>query len=421
MNILSFKHIGVALMAAALFSACNDVVDVNYPDRYTNHGAPSITGIYDVQDTGHVSALSSGTLNQMLRIEGANLANVKKITFNGLEVDVRQVYAESGESFVKIPRKIPEHVTDTLVYETNEGKTALYFPVSIPHVELEGLSNEFALQGSEVQLNGDFFDLYNFNDTTDNSPVSITITNSEQGYSQKIHTDSCSETFTSIRIPKDCPDNSLITFRWKEMGKDMSKTVPYRMTSALLFGDLTGDLGWWNDWGKNLVTDGSKSGDPQSLGMSFLRIKGTFDSWSWNSTGIGCNWPSQDFTDHPENYVLKFEVCTNSSTPFADYGANGASGSQNGGYYFDFNTAGVSRHQWDPVSTGLRNTYSKWITVSIPLDKLCEVKQDDGTIKHVLPAQGSWAALEFVMQPNNNEGWTVDHSFGQFRIEPKNY
>ena len=29
--------------------------------------------------------------------------------------------------------------------------------------------------------------------------------------------------------------------------------------------------------------------------------------------------------------------------------------------------------------------------------------------------------MEFVMQPNNNEGWTVDHSFGQFRIEPKNY
>ena len=116
MNILSFKHIGVALMAAALFSACNDVVDVNYPDRYTNHGAPSITGIYDVQDTGHVTALTGGTLNQMLRIEGTNLANVKKITFNGLDVDVRQVYAESGESFVKIPRKIPEQVTDTLVY-----------------------------------------------------------------------------------------------------------------------------------------------------------------------------------------------------------------------------------------------------------------------------------------------------------------
>ena len=141
MNILSFKHIGVALLAAALFSACNDIVDINYPDRYTNHGAPSITGIYDVQDTGRISALSNGTLNQMLRIEGTNLANVKKITFNGLEVDVRQVYAESGESFVKIPRKIPEHVTDTLVYETNEGKTALYFPVSIPHVELEGLSD----------------------------------------------------------------------------------------------------------------------------------------------------------------------------------------------------------------------------------------------------------------------------------------
>lgn len=162
------------------------------------------------------------------------------------------------------------------------------------------------------------------------------------------------------------------------------------------------------------VKDGTKSGDPESLGFGFLRVKGTYDAWSWNSTGFGCNWKWFDASAHPENYVLKFEVCTNSSNPFNNYGDNGASGSKNGGYNFTLQVGGEGRCQFDPVSMGISNTYGKWVTVSIPLTDVLK----GGS----LPTEADqFIALEFVMQPNTADAWNVDHCFGQFRIEPKKY
>lgn len=86
-----------------------------------------------------------------------------------------------------------------------------------------------------------------------------------------------------------------------------------------------------------------------------------------NSTGFGCNWRWLDASAHPENYVVKFEVCTNSSNPFNNYGDNGASGSKNGGYNFTLQAGGNGRCQFDPVSMGISNTYGNWVTVSLPL------------------------------------------------------
>lgn len=411
---INIKNISLSAMAIIAFASCSDVVDYSVPDRTSNSGAPAISQIYDVQDTGYVAPLNGGVLNQMIHIKGQNLANAKKIRFNDVDVDVRQVYATTDEAWVKIPRVIPGVQNDILLYETDKGTTEINFPVSIPSVEIEGLKNEFALQGNQVQITSDYMDLYGFNDTTETSPAKVYIENVDAGYRKEIHCDSCSEKFTSIVIPEDCPDNSLIHFSWHEISGDKTVTIPYRMTDQLMFGDFTGDLGWWNDWGKGLVTDGTKSGDPESLGFSFLRVKGTYDAWSWNSTGFGCNWRWLDASAHPENYVLKFEVATNSSNPFNNYGDNGASGSKNGGYNLTLQAGGEGRCQFDPVSMGINNTYGKWITVSIPLTDVLK----GGS----LPTEADqYIALEFVMQPNTADAWNVDHCFGQFRIEPKKY
>lgn len=411
---INIKNISLSAMAILAFASCSDVVDYSVPDRTSNSGAPAISQIYDVQDTGYVAPLNGGVLNQMIHIKGQNLANAKKIRFNDVDVDVRQVYATTDEAWVKIPRVIPGVQNDILLYETDKGTTEINFPVSIPSVEIEGLKNEFALQGNQVQITSDYMDLYGFNDTTETSPAKVYIENVDAGYRKEIHCDSCSEKFTSIVIPEDCPDNSLIHFSWHEISGDKTATLPYRMTDQLMFGDFSGDLGWWNDWGKGLVTDGTKSGDPESLGFSFLRVKGTYDAWSWNSTGFGCNWRWLDASAHPENYVLKFEVATNSSNPFNNYGDNGASGSKNGGYNLTLQAGGEGRCQFDPVSMGINNTYGKWITVSIPLTDVLK----GGS----LPTEADqYIALEFVMQPNTADAWNVDHCFGQFRIEPKKY
>ena len=411
---INIKNISLSAMAILAFASCSDVVDYSVPDRTTNSGAPAISQIYDVQDTGYVVPLNGGVLNQMIHIKGQNLANAKKIRFNDVDVDVRQVYATTDEAWVKIPRVIPGVQNDILLYETDKGTTEINFPVSIPSVEIEGLKNEFALQGNQVQITSDYMDLYGFNDTTETSPAKVYIENVDAGYRKEIHCDSCSEKFTSIVIPKDCPDNSLIHFSWHEISGDKTVTLPYRMTNQLMFGNFNGDLGWWNDWGKGLVTDGTNSGDPESLGFGFLRVKGTYDAWSWNSTGFGCNWKWFDASAHPENYVLKFEVATNSSNPFNNYGDNGASGSKNGGYNFTLQAGGEGRCQFDPVSMGINNTYGKWVTVSIPLTDVLK----GGSLP---TAENQWIALEFVMQPNTADAWNVDHCFGQFRIEPKKY
>lgn len=411
---INIKNISLSAMAILAFASCSDVVDYSVPDRTTNSGAPAISQIYDVQDTGYVVPLNGGVLNQMIHIKGQNLANAKKIRFNDVDVDVRQVYATTDEAWVKIPRVIPGVQNDILLYETDKGTTEINFPVSIPSVEIEGLKNEFALQGNQVQITSDYMDLYGFNDTTETSPAKVYIENVDAGYRKEIHCDSCSEKFTSIVIPKDCPDNSLIHFSWHEISGDKTVTLPYRMTNQLMFGNFNGDLGWWNDWGKGLVTDGTNSGDPESLGFGFLRVKGTYDAWSWNSTGFGCNWKWFDASAHPENYVLKFEVATNSSNPFKNYGDNGASGSKNGGYNLTLQAGGEGRCQFDPVSMGINNTYGKWVTVSIPLTDVLK----GGSLP---TAENQWIALEFVMQPNTADAWNVDHCFGQFRIEPKKY
>lgn len=411
---INIKNISLSAMAILALASCSDVVDYSVPDRTSNSGAPAISQIYDVQDTGYVAPLNGGVLNQMIHIKGQNLANAKKIRFNDVDVDVRQVYATTDEAWVKIPRVIPGVQNDILLYETDKGTTEINFPVSIPSVEIEGLKNEFALQGNQVQITSDYMDLYGFNDTTETSPAKVYIENVDAGYRKEIHCDSCSEKFTSIVIPEDCPDNSLIHFSWHEISGDKTVTLPYRMTDQLMFGDFNGDLGWWNDWGKGLVTDGTKSGDPESLGFDFLRVKGTYDAWSWNSTGFGCNWKWFDASAHPENYVLKFEVATNSSNPFNNYGDNGASGSKNGGYNFTLQAGGEGRCQFDPVSMGINNTYGKWVTVSIPLTDVLK----GGSLP---TAEDQFVALEFVMQPNTADAWNVDHCFGQFRIEPKKY
>lgn len=411
---INIKNISLSAMAILAFASCSDVVDYSVPDRTSNSGAPAISQIYDVQDTGYVAPLNGGVLNQMIHIKGQNLANAKKIRFNDVDVDVRQVYATTDEAWVKIPRVIPGVQNDILLYETDKGTTEINFPVSIPSVEIEGLKNEFTLQGNQVQITSDYMDLYGFNDTTETSPAKVYIENVDAGYRKEIHCDSCSEKFTSIVIPEDCPDNSLIHFSWHEISGDKTVTLPYRMTDQLMFGNFNGDLGWWNDWGKGLVTDGTNSGDPESLGFGFLRVKGTYDAWSWNSTGFGCNWKWFDASAHPENYVLKFEVATNSSNPFKNYGDNGASGSKNGGYNLTLQAGGEGRCQFDPVSMGINNTYGKWVTVSIPLTDVLK----GGSLP---TAEDQFIALEFVMQPNTADAWNVDHCFGQFRIEPKKY
>ena len=276
MKAIYLKRAGIALMTVMAMASCSDVVDIPSYDPYSCDGAPVIEAIYDAQDVSETpQAITGGVLNQMIKIKGKNLSHVKSISFNGLEVDVRHAaYAERDFCNVTIPRKIPEEVTNKLVYTTEQGTVTVDFPVNIPNLQLDGLKNEFTLQGDKVQVMGDYFDLYGFSKDEELNTATITIHNDDLGYSEVIPTDSITETYMGILIPKDAPDNSLITFEWDGMDGRKTKTIPYRMSDQLMFSNMDGDLGWWNDWLKSQLTWGGNSGDPKCLGYQSAEKSG---------------------------------------------------------------------------------------------------------------------------------------------------
>ena len=100
--------------------------------------------------------------------------------------------------------------------------------------------------------------------------------------------------------------------------------------------------------------------------------------------------------------MFKFEVCNSASYPFYD--------SAEYGYLFSLN--GGTNYPWNPSSGMSFNTYGEWKTISIPLDKVAS---------NGVPAPGTWSNFVLVMQPNADGGWNVDHSFANFRIEPKDF
>lgn len=373
--------------------SCSDVVNYNddYEDIFAADGAPEINAIYDVSDTDSEMPLEGGKLNQMLRISGKNLSHVKEVTFNGITVDVSQIYATSANSYVKIPRQIPENVTNELVYTTELGTVRTQFEVSIPSLKLEGLANEFCEAGTSVQVKGEFFDLFGFG--AEGSNAHITIGGTE------LEIDSITENYMSIVIPEGTPDNTLINFSWKEVGDEIyTCDVPFRFSKYILMPDLN-SVGWWDSSVKQYITDGSRAGDPVSTFGNYFRIKGHFDQWGWNSFGGGSNWPDIDCRDDLDKYVFKFEVCSASNRPFYD--------SESWGYYFSINDG--ENYAWNPSAGMSFNTYNQWQTISIPLSLVASKG---------VPEPGAWSNFCMVLQPNTDGGWEVDHSFANFRVEP---
>lgn len=155
MNISSIKY--TLLMAAvSLFTACSDVVD--YDDNYTredkvaNAAAPSITAVYAVGDTAMATPITLGERNELVRITGKNLNNVKKITFNTVEADLSDVYTYSDGAVVRIPKQLSTEQVNKIEYTTDKGSTTFDFTVNFPSLSITGPVNEFVNAGSNEIL-----------------------------------------------------------------------------------------------------------------------------------------------------------------------------------------------------------------------------------------------------------------------------
>ena len=376
------------LFAAVSLAACQDVVDYNegYDDGMTSTGAPTISAIYDAEDREMTTPLTAGAFEDMLMLSGSNLSQVRKVMLNDIEVPLSEVYATAKAAYFPIPRQVPGEVNNRLYYETALGNTSYDFTVNVPRLQLRGLYNEFAAPGTSVKVDGAYFDLYGFGG--EDPTASIRMNGTE------LQVDSLTEQYMSVKLPADAPDNSQIVFSWTESDGPHTVSVPYRSTDAVLWNlSDPASCGLWA--GAELITDGSRDGDPEPTNGAYFRIKGSFGAWSWNNLPCGgCNVPAEAAAN-PDDYWFKFEVNSASGNPFYDSASAGYIIQLNSGWYV-----------WNPSAAGSFNTYGNWCTVRLNLSDVATNGLNAG-----------WNNLFWIMQPTAE--WNVDHSFANIRIEKK--
>ena len=386
----------IILSVCVLAAACNDIVtyDTDLPDRYSNSGAPVIEAVYDIQDDSLKTPLSEGALAQIIHIVGKNLANPQSVSFNGIDADLDKCYCENENSYILIPRVMPDAMNNTLVYKTAQGSASIDFEISVPELKLGGLANEFAHAGDTVRVAGDYFDLYGFG--VEGSDASITIGETP------VEIAAAGESGLYIVIPEGTPDKALITFSWNSIKLGpQTKKVPFRNTTYMFFRNFSTTGFWDASLADEVLTDGSGEGDPESPGYKFFRFKNSYASWSWNSLGMGDGWYYETPEDWATNWVFKFELWTNPAKPLPAYNA-----AANQGLFVQLN---LKFNVTLDLGGGALNTGGEWMTFSFPLS----------TVASEMPAFGDYWGFAFTIQPPTD--WDVDFAVANFRIEPENY
>lgn len=339
-----------------VFAACDDISqvdDVRSKSNIPNSGAPVITKIVmanDVQGT----PIESAAFTQVIRLEGQNLNGVKSIRFNDIEADMKEVYAKYDMALVKVPRQLPENITNLVYVTTEDGETTAPLKVTIPELKIQGLYCEYAQPGDTTYIQGNDYDLYGI--TAEDAVVMVG--------SAQASVIAASETELTVQIPHRAKMGDPITVKGSKMEKPV--TLDYGKAGVSNLFDF-------NDWpGYGAFTHASKyawaeknflyskftagKDDPKPLGSDgkYIRFKDKVDAWGWMVFWAGYIDLPTDVGANPENYEMRFEFWNDNKYPL------------NSTYRIIFGT-----YQWYPGGDGIAlNTKNQWKTIRIPLNEL---------------------------------------------------
>lgn len=381
----SIKHLLAACSVCCAITTtllgCNNIVD--YDKNYTpaeqiaNNGAPVIKAVYDVADKEQTTPITEGDINQMVRLVGSNLNNVKKITFNTVEADLKSVYTASTSAVVRIPSTLSMEHVNKIEYTTDQGTATFDFVVPFPKLTVSSLLCEFVNAGEWATVYGENFDIYQFGTV---SKVCID--------DKELAVDEVTATSMKVQIPAGTPDNSTITFRWTDdKGVVMTTEVPFRPTAALLYGDMS-DL--------SMSTDGPvKVSKEEADGIVSLHFTGSYDAWSWNTIDLSRNMIDQTIDD-VDDYVLKFEVKNATNFPLTE----------DTGLKFAVNWS--NDYGWNPGNGSGINTFGRWQTISLPLSPMAS--------KGIV-TPGTWMTMRIIFQPHAT--YEADFQLANFRFVRK--
>lgn len=371
------------LIGGLTFQSCNDNAD-----KYEmTDGVPEVFYIRLPAPETADSLIVQAFMDNTICLVGENLRSIKELWFNDQRALLNSSFITDNTLFVTIPKTIPTVVTNKIYMITKANDTIAYdFSVQVPEPYVARISCEYAHDGDEAILYGDYF----IDDP--NVPLSISMA----GNIPVTDIISIEKTQVKFRIPEGAQKGYMTVSSIYGTGR-----------SHFQFRD---DRGMILDW-DNLNADGGwrsgkiKSTDPEGISGNYVYFTGALsgeagsdwpeDDFSFNLWGAANGRPEGDLFDTaPEESILKFEV--NVTQPWA------ASALQmiftpwdtkdTNGYIAD---TSVPRGLWRPWQ-GLANGYTTdgWVTVAFPLS---EFKYTHDGSSSEMAGPGNYGGLTFYV------------------------
>lgn len=373
-----------AVASLSLFQACNQEMPGEY---IIAEGVPEVYYIRVPDPAAADSLIVAAYMDNTICLIGENLNSIKEIYFNDQQAILNNSFITKNTLFVNIPKTIPTNVTNKIYMIAAVGDTVEYdFGVLVPAPTVSSISCEYAHDGDEATLNGDYF----LDDP--NTPLSITM----GGNVPVTEITSISKKQVSFVIPEGAQKGYInVTSIY---GTSRSKFQFRDDRGMILDWDNTNANGGWR---AGVIRDG----DPvEGISGNYVYFNGSLSGEigaTWNEDGFSFNlWgtangrPEGDLFDTDiSSALLKFEVnvLTDWSscalqmifTPWATTGTNG--------YIAD---GATPRGLWYPWLDEGTYTTDGWVTVSFPLSNF---KYDhEGKSLEVAP-KGSYGGLTFFV------------------------
>lgn len=375
----------LTISAGFLAVSCEDQPDAFVPAE----GVPSVDFIrYADRDI----VITQAFMQEAVCLVGNNLRSINQLWFNDQEAVLNTSYITDNTLVVSVPKTKATVRTDKIYMITAAKDTVTYdFVVLAPAPVVKAMSNEYAKEGEEVTITGQYFI----------SPITIEF----QGAVIEEADMKLSETAATFKIPAGTqPGVVKVTTASGTTKAPFQYRDPRGLITNFDGGTDVVPQGW--NFKGEYKSEGGVDGNYVELkSANVLDESGAWnedykiDFWcgNWNgdpmSVTSGPGTPIcyvVDFTDF-KNMALKFEICIPKSNPWssgamqlifasADKAANDSWQNNTFVHSSASDPAGLDlcRGLWRPwEATGEFHTDDKWITVAVPFSEF--IYNSDGT------------------------------------------
>ena len=375
----------LTISAGFLAVSCEDQPDAFVPAE----GVPSVDFIrYADRDI----VITQAFMQEAVCLVGNNLRSINQLWFNDQEAVLNTSYITDNTLVVSVPKTKATVRTDKIYMITAAKDTVTYdFVVLAPAPVVKAMSNEYAKEGEEVTITGQYFI----------SPITIEF----QGAVVEEADMKLSETAVTFKIPAGTqPGVVKVTTASGTTKAPFQYRDPRGLITNFDGGTDVVPQGW--NFKGEYKSEGGVDGNYVELkSANVLDESGAWnedykiDFWcgNWNgdpmSVTSGPGTPIcyvVDFTDF-KNMALKFEICIPKSNPWssgamqlifasADKAANDSWQNNTFVHSSAGDPAGLDlcRGLWRPwEATGEFHTDDKWITVTVPFSEF--IYNSDGT------------------------------------------